>query len=108
LQEKEFTKWTERNKKRIINWERRVINQSLKTTKQLGLVESQEKKVLFFKRKNIVLTKAGEEFEKKVHQYINYLHDFSLLNEHEPLNVFMWDVNMNCAALLGQTIEVTT
>ena len=107
LQEKEFTKWTERNKKRLINWERRVINQSLKTTKQLGLVESQEKKVLFFKRKNIVLTKAGEEFEKKVHQYINYLHDFSLLNEHEPINVNIWDEIMIWAALLGRTKEVT-
>src|SRR5699024_12078321 len=67
----------------------------------------QEKKVLFFKRKNIVLTKAGEEFEKKVHQYINYLHDFSLLNEHEPINVNIWDEIMIWAALLGRTKEVT-
>src|SRR5699024_12383332 len=72
LQEKEFTKWTERNKKRLINWERRGINQSLKTTKQIGLVESQEKKVLYCKSKNIVITKAEEEFEKKVNHYINY------------------------------------
>src|SRR5699024_11295604 len=98
IHEKELTKKKERNKKRLKNRERRVINQSLKTTKQLGLVESQEKKVLFFKRKNIVLTKAGEEFEKKVHQYINYLHDFSLLNEHEPINVNIWDEIMIWAA----------
>src|SRR5699024_8664964 len=107
LREKDFTKWTKRNKKRLINWEKRLINQSLKTVKNLGFVESQEKKVFFTKRKTFVLTKAGEEFEKKVYQYVNYLHDFSLLNEHEPIHVNIWDEIMIWAALLGRTEEVT-
>src|SRR5699024_10498212 len=73
----------------------------------LGFVESQEKKVLYTKRKNFVLTKAGEELEKKVYQYVNYLHAFSLLNEHEPIHVNIWDEIMIWAALLGRTEEVT-
>src|SRR5699024_6770273 len=40
-------------------------------------------------------------------QYVNYLHDFSLLNEHEPIHVNIWDEIMIWAALLGRTEEVT-
>lgn len=49
------------------------------------------------------LTSSGEAIEKKVHQYINYLHDYSLLNEHTAINVKIWDEIMIWAAVLGQT-----
>src|SRR5699024_4522141 len=35
--------------------------------------------------------------------YINYLYDYSLLNEHEAVNVKIWDNIMIWAAVLGLT-----
>lgn len=44
-----------------------------------------------------------QEFENHVHMFINYLKDFSLLNERESVNVKIWDELMIWAAMLGLT-----
>lgn len=48
-------------------------------------------------------TPKMQEFENHVHMFINYLKDFSLLNERESVNVKIWDELMIWAAMLGLT-----
>src|SRR5699024_9762262 len=56
-------------------------------------------------KKNIMTTNT-EQFKDNVYMFENYLNDFSLLNEHEPVNVKLWDELMIWAALLGITSVV--
>ena len=103
LQESEFSTWAETNYEQLIDWEKRVVNESLKKLKDAGYVESRVRKVFFINKTSDELTKSGELLERKVYQYINYLHDFSLLDEHKVINVKIWDEVMIWAALLGIT-----
>src|SRR5699024_10281196 len=48
----------------------------------------------------------GHGLEARIYKFIKYLRDFSLLNEHEPVNVKIWDDIMIWAAVLGLTDEV--
>lgn len=52
------------------------------------------------------MTTKTEQFKDNVYMFENYLNDFSLLNEHEPVNVKLWDELMIWAALLGITTVV--
>lgn len=103
LEEKEFTKWASRNRNKIESWEEKVKKASSTKLQSLGYLEMEEKRVLFFKTNNIILTSKGEELEEKIYKYINYLYDYSLLNEHEAVNVKIWDNIMIWAAILGLT-----
>src|SRR5699024_6337843 len=103
LKENEFTRWAEKNRKKLIAWEKDIAQDSLQLLMEEGYVESVEEKGFFMKRETEKLTSSGEALEKKVHQYINYLHDYSLLNEHTAINVKIWDEIMVWAALLGRT-----
>src|SRR5699024_1071053 len=58
LSEKKFTQWVKRNSRRLIDWEKRLISQSLKTSKKLGLVESDKKKFLFLKKRKVKITES--------------------------------------------------
>ena len=107
LEEKEFTKWATRNRNQIEAWEKRVKDASSKKLQEQGYLKLEEKKVLFFNTKNIVLTPKGEELEMNIYKYINYLYDFSLLNEHEAINVKIWDNIMIWAGALGLTEVVS-
>src|SRR5699024_5346599 len=49
------------------------------------------------------LSESGREIEKNVYKYVNYLNDFSLLNEHEAVNVKIWDEIMIWAAYMNLT-----
>ncbi len=107
LEEKEFTKWASKHYSKIESWEERVKNSSSKKLQELGYLKIEEKKILFFKTHKIVLTEKGEELEERVYKYINYLYDFSLLNENEAINVKIWDNIMIWAAALGLTEVVS-
>lgn len=50
-----------------------------------------------------VLTEKGEDLKGNFYKYINYLHDYSLLNEHEAVKMKIWDQIMVWATLLGLT-----
>lgn len=106
LEEKEFTNWARKNYTKIDRWEKEVQEQSRKRLIELGLMEKTEKKVLFFTVPSYELTPAGRDIEAKVYKYINYLNDFSLLNEHEAVNVKIWDNIMIWAGFLGLTAVV--
>lgn len=107
LEESEFTKWARSNHNKLASWEENVkTNSSLKLQDEGYLTTIEKKKLLIFKNLEIVLTSKGEELEEKVYKYVNYLHDFSLLNEHEAINVTIWDEIMVWAAILGMTERV--
>lgn len=103
LNENQLTKWAERHRNRLYSWEKEVMNNSARTLRHEGYVTTEEKKVLFMKRKVHELTQSGEDMEENTYKYVNYLYDFSLLNEHEAVNVKIWDEIMIWAAFLGLT-----
>ena len=103
LESNEFTKWAKKHYKKIEKWEKKARDSSLQKLQDSDYVNFQEKKVLFFKRNDFVKTEKGEELEKKVHKFVNYLYDFSLLNEHKSVNVGIWDNLMIWAGVLGIT-----
>lgn len=103
LEQKEFAKWAGSSRRRLERWETRVFNQSLNKLKRLGYIRLERKGRFLLKRKTYELTKEGQELEEKVYKYVNYLHDFSLLIEHEAINVKIWDEIMIWAAFLGLT-----
>ncbi len=107
LKAKEFSNWAEENYKKLIAWEKILVKQSIKKLQDLDYLNVQEKGKFIFKKKDYVLTVEGQELEEKIYKYVNYLHDFSLLNEHEAVNVKIWDQIMIFAALLGLTDVVT-
>lgn len=67
---------------------------------------AKERKVLFLKREIDESTASGNELKEAIFKYMNYLEDYSLLNEHEAINVTIWDEIMIWAAVLGITDEV--
>lgn len=107
LEEKEFTKWAARNYSKIESWEKEVRDDSSMKLQAEGYLIIEEKKKFLFTTHNIVLTAKGEELEERIYKYINYLHDFSLLNEHEAINVKIWDNIMIWAGALGLTEVVS-
>ena len=106
LEEKEFTKWASSNYTKIDRWEKEVNESSKRKLQELGYLEKTEKKILFFTVPSYELTSEGKDIETKIYQYINYLNDFSLLNEHEAVNVKIWDNIMVWAGFLGLTAVV--
>lgn len=103
LEQKEFTQWASTNRDKLIDWEKRLIKRSLQKLQDLGYVRLQEKRKFLFKTEDCEVTEAGQELEKNIYKHVNYLHDFSLLNEHEAINVKIWDQIMIWAAFLGLT-----
>ncbi len=103
LEEKEFTKWARSNVTKIDRWEKEVNEFSKRRLQELGYLDIIEKKVLFFKIPDYQLTVKGQDLEGNIYKYINYLNDFSLLNEHEAINVKIWDNIMIWAGFLGLT-----
>lgn len=103
LEEKEFSKWAKSNVNVIDSWEEDIRNKSLIKLQELGYIIVEEKKKFLFKTQDYKLTEKGQEMEEKIYKYINYLYDFSLLNEHEAVNVKIWDNIMIWAAFLGLT-----
>ncbi len=103
LEEKEFTKWARSNYSKIDRWEKEVNEYSKKKLEALGYLNIIDKKILFFTVPDYQLTERGKELEANIYKYINYLNDFSLLNEHEAVNVRIWDNIMIWAGFLGLT-----
>lgn len=106
LEENEFTKWTKSNYSRLDDWERKVRQSSIEKLKAMNYIDVFEKRVFLFKTEKYELTEKGKELETNIYKYINYLYDFSLLNEHEAVNVKIWDNIMIWAGFLGLTEEV--
>lgn len=106
LQTSDFTKWVEKNRQTMRSWEKDAEEKSIEELKKLGIFQTKERKTLFLKREIDESTASGNELKEAIFKYMNYLEDYSLLNEHEAINVTIWDEIMIWAAVLGITDEV--
>lgn len=107
LEEKEFIKWASKNYSLIDSWEKRVKDESMDKLETMGYINIVKKKKFFITTKDIQLTPSGQLIEDRIYKYINYLYDYSLLNEHEAINVKIWDRIMIWAGFLGVTEVVS-
>lgn len=107
LQQKEFNRWGAKNHSKIYKWEEKLKANSAEVLKNEGYVSLEKRKIIFFVREVYEMTEKGHEMEMNTHKFVNYLHDFSLLNEHDAINVKLWDELMIWAALLGRTKVVS-
>lgn len=101
LETKEMTAWTKKNRRRIRKWKRDVKMHSLECLIEEGIVLERNRGLFTFFRKPYEKTATSDQLEKRVYTFSNYLEDYSLLNEHESINVKLWDDYMIWAAYLG-------
>ena len=106
ITDREIAKWAERNHRQLRAWEKSVMQESTRMLQSENHLKQLEKKVLFLTSVYYRLTDSGKELEKNVYKYVNYLHDYSLLHEHEAVNVKLWDEMMIWAAYLNLTSVV--
>lgn len=103
LESNEFSKWSRSHYREFQNWEKMAYENSKEKMKSLGYLEIKTKKILFITRNKLDLSEKGQELEDNVYKFINYLHDFSIINERDAVNVKLWDSLMIWAGLLGLT-----
>src|SRR5699024_10122348 len=104
LRKNDFSKWIKRNSNNHSTmkiWERRVVEDSLTKLRNQGYITIEEIKSFTSTKINSTLTHKGMEIENIIHKFINYLYDFSSLNQHRTLNVENLDDLMIWAGLLG-------
>src|SRR5699024_6312360 len=106
LKKADFSRWVEKNRKKMRNWDKSIKEQSLDSLKKLGIYQTKERKILFIRKRLHELTDFGVELEEAIFRYMNYLEDYSLLDEHDAINVKLWDEIMIWAAILGITEQV--
>lgn len=103
LENNEFSKWSKKNYQEFQAWERSAFENSKSKMKAQGYLETTKEKFLFISTNKLTLTQKGQELEDNVYRFINFLYDFSILNEREAVNVNLWDNLMIWAGLLGIT-----
>ena len=103
MSDSDLSKWANRNYSKLYHWETEVMKASQAALEKRNYLISEEKKVWMFSKKSYALSQSGEEVEKNVYKYVNYLNDFSLLHEHEAINVKIWDDIMIWAAYINLT-----
>lgn len=105
--DRRIAKWAERNHRLLKTWEKNLLKQSVRKFSEENYVESYKKKLLFLKSKQYRLTTKGKNIKKNIYKYVNYLYDFSLLEEQEAVNVLLWGEIMIWAAYFDITDVVT-
>lgn len=101
IEEKAFTNWARKNYTSIDAWEKKVKERSINKLESMGYIEIKKVKKFIFTIKEHNLIYTGLQVETNMYKYINYLSDYSLLNEHEAINVKIWDNIMVWAGFLG-------
>ncbi len=107
LGESVFSKWASKNYESINKWEEKAKLISIEALNSSGYYETAEKKVLFISWQHHTITAKGEKLKENIYKYMNYLNDYSLLNEHEAVNVKLWDSLMIWAGFLGIAATVS-
>lgn len=101
--DKQLSKWAYRNYNGLRGWEESVMDESINLLKSDNHLIETTKNYFLFKTHHYKLTESGKEMEKNIYKFVNYLHDFSLLAEHDAINVKIWDDLMIWAAYLNLT-----
>ncbi len=89
LQDKEFSKWSSRNKKRLIDWTSKIKSTGTKVLKDEGWYASSR------------YTSSGQEQARKLMGLKKFLSDFTLTGERETIEVKLWQEYLVFGALFG-------
>jgi len=106
ITDRQIGNWAKLNAIKLRTWERKVLRESAEMLARNGYTQRFEKKSLFAPTVYYNFTKEGKAVIANVYRYVNYLHDFSLLHEHEAINVKLWDEMMIWASYLNLTTVV--
>ena len=89
LQDKEFSKWSSRNKKRLIDWTSKINSTGTKALKNEGWYA------------NSRYTSSGQLQARKLMGLKKFLSDFTLTGERETIEVKLWQEYLVFGALFG-------
>ncbi len=107
LEEKEFSKWAQKNYKIIDELKKNLSMYSLDLMVRRGYLEQKDIRVLAFINTTVIsCTDNGEQLFDNIVQFENYLKDFSLLNERVAREVHLWEELLIWASLFGIAEEV--
>lgn len=108
LQEKELYKWAKRNYTRIEGWQKDTAAYGQAQLEQHGMLELTEKPTFFglFKIKVRSFTASGMAAAQQLLGFRQYLKDFTIINERQPVEVQLWDDYLVFATLYGIADEV--
>ena len=109
LQEKEFEKWCSKNYSRILNWFDKVLDSERDLLISEGTIEMQEVPVMkVFKKKKYVVNASLMEEAKELAGLKNFLEEFTLIKEREPIEVNLFEDYLIFAQILGIAKKVAS
>lgn len=103
ITDREIARWAKRDARKLRNWEQDVLRESAESLASQQYTKKNERRVFFMKKTNYTFTAQGNQIAGNVYRFINYLHDYSLLHEHDAINVKLWDEMMIWASYLNLT-----
>ncbi len=106
LEQNELRKYLKVNFENFNQWKEDSYAFSQKHMLKEKLLSEMTYQFLFWKDKVHIPSEEGRVVINRVEAFKNYLLDFSILDEREAYNVFIWDDYMIWAALLGITDKV--
>lgn len=109
LQEKEFEKWCSKNYSKILNWFDKVLDSERDLLISEGTIEMQEVPVMkVFKKKKYVVNASLMEEAKELAGLKNFLEEFTLIKEREPIEVNLFEDYLIFAQILGIAKKVAS
>ena len=91
LQEKEFTSWSSKNKKRLYNWTEKMTTMGKGTFRSKGWMRSGDTR----------FTVKGQEQARNLIGFRKFLEDFTLIGQRESAEVHLWQDYLVYGALFG-------
>ncbi|HLR36215.1 MAG TPA: DUF2207 domain-containing protein [Tissierellales bacterium] len=106
LRKKALSKWIKKDYSNYATmkvWETRILEDSLIKLRDKKYITFEEIGSFTSTKIDSQFTHKGMDVENTIHRFINYLYDFSSLNQHRTTNVENLDDLMIWAGLLGMT-----
>ena len=94
LQDKEFSKWSKRNTKRLYNWTNKISTTGANELRSNGWMAGSS------------YSTSGQEQARNLLGFRKFLQDFTLTGERETLEVHLWQEYLVFGALLGVAEKV--
>lgn len=91
LQEKEFSSWSAKNKKRLYNWTEKMTTMGKGTFRSKGWMRSGDTR----------FTVKGQEQARNLIGFRKFLEDFTLIGQRESAEVHLWQDYLVYGALFG-------
>lgn len=106
IKKKALSKWIKKDYSNYATmkvWETRILEDSLIKLRDKKYITFEEIGSFTSTKIDSQFTHKGMDVENTIHRFINYLYDFSSLNQHRTTNVENLDDLMIWAGLLGMT-----